>query len=250
MHSFRVHADGTVTWTLRHEAVPSMPRPKPPGAGGHDAATTRRSERSAARLKDFQTAQRFKLARTFCRWKRLKQLPTSMLLPTSQPSLAPPPPSTEPVATQDQVMQQPTQQQEQMDADGRSKRAPSTPTSSDSPATPRAKRVLLPSGPPPPSLPPSPPSPQGGKQPPEPSSSKQTGDSPRRAGGSQGTDGEAGGSRRIDFSPSKGQRACHSCGNTSGICKVSGHYVCRSCVTGEELWKLHYEGSDSSDSND
>ena len=218
-------------WTLHHPN--KQPRPKPESANqgmGTNAATSRRGERSAARLQEFQAAQRFRLARFFRRWKRLKQPPTSMLLPSPQSSLALPPPSSQPVATQDQVVQQPTQQhREHMAISDRSKRAvPSSPVASDSPATPRAKRVLLPDGPPPPSLPPSPPSPQGGKQPPGPSGPKQTGERQRRAGGSQAVDGEAGGSRRLEFSPSETVCACF-CGATRGVRKIDGYYMCKKC---------------------
>jgi len=111
-------------------------------------------------------------------------------------------------------MQQPMQQQEeQMDAGGRTKRAPPAPLSGDSPSTPRAKRVLLPDGPPPPSLPPSPPSPNGGKQPPGPPSPNQTGEGVRRAGSPTATDARAGSSRRLDFSAAG--RAC-LCGAIRG----------------------------------
>ena len=171
-----------VTWTLYHPN--EQPEPKLKSADkskGTSVATSRRSERSTARLKDFQAALRFRLARVFRRWTQLKQPQTPMPLPPQPSTAAPPSSSSQPVATQDMMAQQPSQQhQEQMDAGGRTKRAPSTPSSGDSPSTPRAKRVLLPDGPPPPSLPPSPPSPNGGKQPPGPSGPKQTADGARR----------------------------------------------------------------------
>ena len=59
-----------VTWTLYHPG--RQPRPGPQSASrdtGNNAATSRRSERSAARLRDFQAAQRFRLAHVFHRWK-------------------------------------------------------------------------------------------------------------------------------------------------------------------------------------
>ena len=52
-----------VTWTLYHPN--EQPEPKLKSADkskGTSAATSRRSERSAARLKDFQAARRFRLA--------------------------------------------------------------------------------------------------------------------------------------------------------------------------------------------
>ena len=71
-----------VTWTLYHPE--RQPRPGPQSANrgtGSNAATSRRGERSAARLKDFQAAQRFRLARVFRRWSQLKQLRKPPLLP-------------------------------------------------------------------------------------------------------------------------------------------------------------------------
>ena len=55
-------------WTLHHPD--KQPKPKLKSADkstGTSAATSRRSEQSAARLKDFQAAQRFRLARVFRR---------------------------------------------------------------------------------------------------------------------------------------------------------------------------------------
>ena len=39
MHSFRVHLDGTVTWTLQHDSV--QDRPKPESKGPKTARTQR-----------------------------------------------------------------------------------------------------------------------------------------------------------------------------------------------------------------
>ena len=167
-----------VTWTLYHPG--RQPRPGPQSANrdtGNNAATSRRSERSAARLRNFQAAQRFRLAHVFHRWTQLKQMQPPQLLPSERTSAA------VAMSRRDAGSSGAARQQleEQMAIGERSKRAvPSSPVASDSPSTPRAKRVLLPYGTPPPSLPPSPPSPNGGKQPPGPPGPKQTADGARR----------------------------------------------------------------------
>ena len=216
-------------WTLHHPIERHQPKLRSANKStGTGAATSRRCEKSAKRLKDYQAAQRFKLARVFRRWAQLKQLQTPLLLSSSQSTLAPPPQSSPSVATQDLAMQQPMQQQEeQMDAGGRTKRAPPAPLSGDSPSTPRAKRVLLPDGPPPPSLPPSPPSPNGGQQPPGPSGRNQTGEGVRRAGSPTATDARAGSSRRLDFPGPRG--ACGACGETRGLSTIEGGLICQDC---------------------
>ena len=167
-----------VTWTLYHPG--RQPRPGPQSANrdkGKNAATSRHSERSAARLRDFQAAQRFRLAHVFLRWKQLNQMQPPQMLPPARTFAAVVKACRD--AGSSGAAQQ--QQQEQMAIGDRSKRAvPSSPVASDSPSTPRAKRVLLLDGPPPPSLPPSPPSPNGGKQPPGPLGPKQTADGARR----------------------------------------------------------------------
>ena len=74
-----------VTWTLYHPG--RQPRPGPQSANrdkGKNAATSRRSERSAARLRDFQAAQRFRLAHVFHRWKQLDQMQPPQMLPPAR----------------------------------------------------------------------------------------------------------------------------------------------------------------------
>ena len=216
-------------WTLHHPIVKPRPKPRSADRGmGTSAATSRRCEKSAKRLKDFQAATRFRLASVFRWWKQLNQLPPPSLLPSSQPRLAPPPPPP-PTVQQDTTTQPPTQQRtEQMDAGGRSKRAPSSPSSGGSPSTPHAKRaLLLPDGPLPPSLPPSPPSPSGGQQPPGPSGPNQTREGACRAGSPAATDVRAGSSRRLEF-------ACETectcfCGATRGLTKIDGYHMCKKC---------------------
>ena len=62
MHSFRVHTDGTVTWTLKHETMLSKPEPKPKGTRGQAETATndepsKRELRSRARgLRDWRAA--------------------------------------------------------------------------------------------------------------------------------------------------------------------------------------------------
>ena len=199
LHSVSLY--GSV-WTLHHPTKQLKPKPVSAEKGeGTSVAKQRRSEKSAARLKDFQTAQRFRISCAFRRWRRQNQQPPPLQLSSSKPRSASSPPP-QPVTAQDVVVQQPTQQQpsEQMDAGGRSKRAPSSPSSGGSPSTPHAKRaLLLPDGPPPPSLPPSPPSPSSGQQPPGPSGPNQTREGACRAGSPAATDVRAGSSRRLEF---------------------------------------------------
>jgi hypothetical protein len=52
MHSFRVHADGTVTWTLRHDALPAKPKTEKQqdeGATATSSEPSKRTQRSRAR---------------------------------------------------------------------------------------------------------------------------------------------------------------------------------------------------------
>jgi len=227
LHSVSLY--GSV-WTLHHPTKQLKPKPVSAEKGeGTSVAKQRRSEKSAARLKDFQASQRFRISCAFRRWRRQNQQPPPLQLSSSKPRSASSPPP-QPVTAQDVVVQQPTQQQpsEQMDAGGRSKRAPSSPSSGGSPSTPHAKRaLLLPDGPPPPSLPPSPPSPSSGQQPPGPSGPNQTREGACRAGSPAATDVRAGSSRRLEF-------ACETectcfCGATRGLTKIDGYHMCKKC---------------------
>ena len=81
-------------WTLyRPEMQHKVPKPQSADKGvGTAVATSRRSERSAQRLKDFQAAVRFQMARFLRRWKQIRHQ-LAQLLPPPQPSIVPPPPS-------------------------------------------------------------------------------------------------------------------------------------------------------------
>ena len=72
IHSVTLHG---VVWTLRN---PDLKQPKPPPKSadkgeGTSTATSRRAERSAKRLLEFQAARRFRASSLFQRWKRLTQ---------------------------------------------------------------------------------------------------------------------------------------------------------------------------------
>ena len=148
-----------VVWTLRHPEKQQEPKSKSADTDKGCVANTRRAEKSAARLAEFQTALRFRIGTFFRRWSqsiRLRPTPQALPPPPILPLPLPPPKPTTTVAPQQPLQQPPS---EQMDDDRAPKRAPSTPLAADSPATPRAKRTLqLPPGLPPPSIPPSPPS--------------------------------------------------------------------------------------------
>ena len=148
-----------VVWTLRHPEKQQEPKSKSADTDKGCVANTRRAEKSAARLAEFQTALRFRIGTFFRRWSqsiRLRPTPQALPPPPILPLPLPPPQPTTTVAPQQPSQQPPP---EQMDDDRAPKRAPSTPLAADSPATPRAKRTLqLPPGLPPPSIPPSPPS--------------------------------------------------------------------------------------------
>ena len=131
-----------VTWTLYHPG--RQPRPGPQSANrdnGKNAATSRRSERSAARLRDFQAAQRFRLARVFRRWEQLKQMQPPQMLPSARTATA------VVKARRDAGSSGATaqQQEEQMVIGDRSKRAvPSSPVARDYAARGRRERSTQP----------------------------------------------------------------------------------------------------------
>ena len=182
MHSFRVHADGTVTWTLRHDLVP-VQKPKPEGKGDEAATNTepsKRAQKSRARAADHAALMRKAAAfraRSILRfWSRaatlgehvqlpIPRLPQSLLPPPPPP---PPPPMTQPSPPPPPERQSPPSPQQPTKGAGGArapKRAPSTPTAGESPVAPRNKTQVVPLPPPPPSLPPSPPSPTSSSPP-------------------------------------------------------------------------------------
>ena len=107
MHSFRVHVDGTVTWTLRHDILPG--KPKLEGKGEQTAKSlepSKRTQRARARAADhaalMSKAQAFRASSILRFWSRAATPEASMQLPSSQPqqSLLPPPQSTLPMPPQ------------------------------------------------------------------------------------------------------------------------------------------------------
>ena len=149
LHSVALYG---AVWTLHHQKQQKQPLPIS-SKGCQSISTSRRAERSAVRLQDFQKARRFRIGTIFKRWAQSTRPkpPPQALRPPSISSLPQPSPMPSTMVQQ----QQPTQQQppEQMDDERAPKRAPSTPSTADSPAIqPRAKRtLLLPPGLPPPS---------------------------------------------------------------------------------------------------
>ena len=243
LHSVALYG---VVWTLHHPKQQQQQELKAEPAtstGCKSASHSRRADKSAARLEDFQTAKRFRIGRFFRRWQQSirPKPPLQALPPPSITTLPPPPPMPSTVVAQ----QQPTQQQppEQMDDERAPKRAPSTPLAADSPATPRAKRTLqLPQGLPPPSLPPSPPSStstpphQGGTKPPE-QCSNQIDDGQTSTGCADGPQSSAAGRPSMpETSPSLPApvpvpRLCSSCERhvTSGWAHESAELTCDEC---------------------
>ena len=98
MHSFRVHTDGTVTWTLKHENL-VQPRPDPNSTGKATDSQTRepskRTQRSRERAEAHRAlhekAQRLRATFFVRRWARLANPPSTPLVPQQQPSASSPP---------------------------------------------------------------------------------------------------------------------------------------------------------------
>ena len=80
MHSFRIHVDGSTTWTLQHEK-PVLLMPKPKGDGDHDVRaqrapskrTLRSRERARAHAELMRRAQDIRLRRIIQWWSRTSQ---------------------------------------------------------------------------------------------------------------------------------------------------------------------------------
>ena len=179
MHSFRYHADGSVTFTRRHDIVPSKAKHNRKAADSSrdnrelSASKARSRDRAVAHRELMQRAREFRARSILQRWKlSARQQPPGEAQPPApeQRVSAPPPPSPPPP-----LPPQP-QPQERMDDERPPKRQAERPSStadtSPSRSTPNAKRTALrqgpPPGPPPPSAPPSPPSPSPGARPPPP----------------------------------------------------------------------------------
>ena len=98
MHSFRIHVDGTVTWTLWHENL-SMPKPTPKptkvaeGATASSPEPSNRTQRSRARAATFaaqmQRARDFHVRSIFSKWRRAATPHPEPQLSTNVPSVTP-----------------------------------------------------------------------------------------------------------------------------------------------------------------
>ena len=112
-----------VVWTLRHPEKQQEPKSKK-DAGC--VASTRRAEKSAARLKDFQAALRFRIGTFFKRWSQsiqLRPLPQA-LLPPSTTSLPQPSPRPTAMVPQQLPTQQPPPEQKDCSVEGRTRAFP------------------------------------------------------------------------------------------------------------------------------
>ena len=82
MHSFRIHVDGSVTWTLRHDHLPGKPKPTGKGSTGStsgEPASQRqlRSRTHAIAHRELQEkAERLRRLFAVRRWTRLAPQPT------------------------------------------------------------------------------------------------------------------------------------------------------------------------------
>ena len=174
MHSFRIHIDGTVTWTLFHEhlgkAKPAA-MDKPDVGKAMDSQMrepSKRELRSRERARShavlMQKAQAFRARSIIRLWSRAAtpraaQLTSTSQLPQSLPPTPPPPQLPLPPPPERQPPHSPPQRQERKGDANAQKHARPAPSADDSPAGPRTKTHVVPLPPPPPSLPPSPPSP-------------------------------------------------------------------------------------------
>ena len=210
MHAFRVHADGSITWTLCHEMV-STTKAQAKVVEARDSRESKRATRSrtraAAHAELTERARAFRVRSVIQRWLRASSSP-------SQAMTLPPPPPTQPLPMpQPPVWPLPTSPPlllppgERMDDERAQKRAASPPMAMPL-AEPHAKRVVLsprpPPGLPPPSLPPSPPT---SPTPSQPSSSPPSSSPPpSRLAQRDGTHGDRGSER----TPAKAPGVDHS----------------------------------------
>ena len=179
MHSFRCHADGSVTFTRRHDIVPSKAKHDRKAADSSrdnrelSASKARSRDRAVAHRELMQRAHDFRARSIISRWKlsAQQQPPGEAQPPAPEQRVSTPPPPSPPPPLPPQP-----QPQERMDDERAPKRQAERPSStadtSPSRSTPNAKRTALrqgpPPGPPPPSAPPSPPSPSPGARAPPP----------------------------------------------------------------------------------
>ena len=92
MHSFRVHSDGSITWTRRLENQPSQPEPPSKGARSQPSELSTRQQRSRdrgiAHRALLDKAQNFRVRSFLNFWRRQATRP-----PPPPPLPPPPPPS-------------------------------------------------------------------------------------------------------------------------------------------------------------
>ena len=173
-YSFRVHDDGTISWTLRHQGIQAAREPQPKEG---EATATQPSERklrsnarAAAHNELMDRARAFRAKSIIRQWSQAATpltpaqpspptLPPGLLRPPTPPPLPPPP-----LPQVDDVQPHTPKQAERSGASAK-KHARAPPAAGDSPAGPRAKTHVVPLPrrarvlpTPPPSIPPSPPS--------------------------------------------------------------------------------------------
>ena len=152
MHSFRIHVDGTVTWTLLHEnLVQAKPEAKDKPAMG-EAMGSRKHEPSKRELRSrerarshaalMQKAQAFRARSIISFWRRAATPEAAQQLapPLLTRSLFPPPPPPQLLASpppERQPPHSPLQRQERKGDASAQKHARPAPSADDSPAGPR-----------------------------------------------------------------------------------------------------------------
>ena len=180
-HSFHIHMDGSITWTLHHPRVGSSKArsiDKPRTPPGESKRADRSRARAAAHAETTERARLFRV-RSVIRWWSRAAMP-------SPPALTlPPPPPSQP--TQQQPPTQPSPPPPpllslmpplEMDVDMRALKRAAPSYMAEPAAEPRAKRAVFPLQPPglpPPSPPPSPPSSSSPPTPPHPAECAPTG---------------------------------------------------------------------------
>ena len=155
MHSFRVHVDGTVTWTLRHEiskeSVPAKLDESKAEDSKHELSLRkqRSAQRASAHRALMSRAQNFYAQLLIWRWARASSVPSAEAMATTPRK----------------------EKEHEGAADGATKRrAPFAAAASPSAPAHRDKREhVLPPNQPPPSIPPSPPGSPSPSTPPIPS---------------------------------------------------------------------------------
>ena len=238
MHAFRIHVDGSVTWTPRcaHQA---SGQPKPPGEGSArekkrepSKRKQRGTNRAIAHRALLDKANAFLLQSLFRRWQRAN--------PQPPPPLQPPPPPPQPLPEPEAWPALP-QRMEHVDDERAPKRAHESPAAGALSPAPRAatktQRALVLPGQPPPSNPPSPPSPTPTPPPPsglEPTLRGMESMPPRKTSeppvGARPTVSQA------QPQPRKWYECISGCASTYGECEImvlQAHTMCKPCADEE-----------------